>query len=88
MAHIPQDIHEIRRYRHFDIDTNQEKLTVPNSLPQRPAKFNTLGTEAVLTLNTFNVTQSPNRVVHQYDVSIPASLLVLPDTKSCTGRLG
>jgi eukaryotic translation initiation factor 2C len=72
MAHIPQDVYEIRRYRNFDIDTNQKKFTVPQSLPQRPAKFNTLGTEAVLTLNTFNVTQSPNRMVHQYDVSDPS----------------
>jgi eukaryotic translation initiation factor 2C len=69
VAHIPQDIHEIRRFRNFDIDTNAFKLTIPASLPQRPAKFNTLGKEAVLTLNTFNVIQAPNRVVHQYDVS-------------------
>jgi hypothetical protein len=68
VAHIPQDIHEIRRFRNFDIDTNAFKVTIPASLPQRPAKFNTFGKEAVLTLNTFNVVQSPTLPVYQYDV--------------------
>ncbi|KAF2789751.1 Piwi-domain-containing protein [Melanomma pulvis-pyrius CBS 109.77] len=43
--------------------------TIPDSLPQRPAKFNNLGRECALTLNTFNVLQSPSTIVHQYDVS-------------------
>jgi eukaryotic translation initiation factor 2C len=67
--HFCQDIHEARRFRHFEIDTNANKISVPDSLPQRPAKFNNLGTEAVVTLNTFNVVQAPNRVVYQYDVT-------------------
>ncbi|KAF2641273.1 Piwi-domain-containing protein [Massarina eburnea CBS 473.64] len=41
---------------------------VPETLPQRPIKFNTLGKEAPIVLNTFNVIQAPQHVVHQYDV--------------------
>jgi len=63
---ICQDIH---LFRHFVIETNPSKFDVPASLPQRPKQFNNLGREISLTLNTFNVLQSPTTVVHQYDVS-------------------
>ncbi|KAF2871011.1 eukaryotic translation initiation factor 2C 2 [Massariosphaeria phaeospora] len=47
--------------------------TIPDSLPARPAKLNTNGREIGLTLNTFNVIQAPNTIVHQYDVAWGAS---------------
>lgn len=48
---------------------NTEQLTIPAALPQRPNGFNSYGKETTITLNTFNVTKSPNTVVHQYDVA-------------------
>jgi hypothetical protein len=65
---------DISQFRHFSVDTNCYKYTIPASLPQRPAKFNNLGRECPLTLNTFNVLQSPSTIVHQYDVSSTASM--------------
>lgn len=65
---------DITQFRHFSIDTNCYKYAIPASLPQRPAKFNNLGRECPLTLNTFNVLQLPPTIVHQYDVSSAASL--------------
>lgn len=64
--HIPQDYME---FRNFNIVTNTFEYPIPNSLPQRPNKFNNLGREINLTLNTFNVLQAPNTIVHQYDVA-------------------
>jgi hypothetical protein len=74
----PQDMshricQDITQFRHFSVDTNCYQYAIPASLPQRPAKFNNLGRECPLTLNTFNVLQSPSTVVHQYDVSSAAS---------------
>lgn len=73
--HVPQDLYQ---FRNFDVDTNTWKITIPDSLPQRPAKFNSNGREISVTLNTFNVVQAPNTVVHQYDVSSLASTLIQP----------
>ncbi|KAF2008199.1 eukaryotic translation initiation factor 2C 2 [Amniculicola lignicola CBS 123094] len=42
---------------------------IPDSLPSRPPKFNNFGREISLTLNTYNVLQSPSTPVHQYDVA-------------------
>ncbi|CAI6339047.1 unnamed protein product [Periconia digitata] len=41
---------------------------LPQNLPQRPAEFNKLGKEALVTLNTFNVAQFPTQTVYQYDI--------------------
>lgn len=67
--HIPQDIHQIRKYRDFNIDTDNSKQHPPESLPYRPTEFNKQGKEVNVTLNTFNVIQAPTVVVHQYDVA-------------------
>ncbi|KAF2470296.1 eukaryotic translation initiation factor 2C 2 [Lindgomyces ingoldianus] len=44
-------------------------IEIPDSLPYRPSKFNTLGTELAVTLNTYNVIQAPSTTVHQYDIA-------------------
>ncbi|KAF2201527.1 Piwi-domain-containing protein [Delitschia confertaspora ATCC 74209] len=44
-------------------------VEIPNSLPSRPAKFNSLGKAVPIKLNTFNVSGWPTTKVHQYDIS-------------------
>lgn len=64
---VPQDNYF---FRNFVVDVNTPRqVSIPSTLPQRPAKFNANGKEATVVLNTFNVTQAPDREVHQYDVS-------------------
>ncbi|KAF1977039.1 eukaryotic translation initiation factor 2C 2 [Bimuria novae-zelandiae CBS 107.79] len=65
--HMPMG--DYSRYRNFNLDTDIHKLTIPAELPQRPAKFNSVGKPMNVTLNTFNVNKFPNTVVYQYDVS-------------------
>ena len=65
--HLPMGDYSL--YRNFNLDTNVHKLEIPSELPQRPAKFNRVGKEIKVTLNTFNVTKFPTQVVYQYDVS-------------------
>jgi eukaryotic translation initiation factor 2C len=60
---------DITQFRHFDTKANIVKFELPPSLPPRPKKFNSLGKEISLTLNTFNVLALPTKPVWQYDVS-------------------
>lgn len=76
MSAMPQDFagnrniaNDFAHYRSFDVVTNSWKLDIPEGLPQRPARLNTHGREAVVALNTYNVINSPDTIVHQYDVS-------------------
>jgi eukaryotic translation initiation factor 2C len=63
-----QDIASYRpRHANIGIDIDYQ-FTIPQSLPQRPKNFNTLGRECGITLNTFNLVKTPNTVVHQYDL--------------------
>ncbi|ORY12741.1 Piwi domain-domain-containing protein [Clohesyomyces aquaticus] len=64
--HMPSDP---REFRHYNIITNNIQYEIPDSLPFRPVKFNNLGTELAVTLNTYNVTSASTTVVHQYDIS-------------------
>ncbi|OCL04728.1 Piwi-domain-containing protein [Glonium stellatum] len=61
---------DITQFRHFDTKTNTVKFDLPPSLPPRPKKFNSLGKEISLTLNTFNVLALPTKPVWQYDVTV------------------
>lgn len=57
------------RYRNFNLDTNANKMDIPEELPQRPEKFNTIGKEINIQLNTYPVLSFPKKKVYQYDVS-------------------
>jgi len=67
---------DLNEFRTWDPDTNSWKYTVPDTLPQRPAKLNTQGKPINITLNTFNVNGFPTTVVHQYDVSNMLTFLI------------
>lgn len=71
MPHIPQELQE---FRNWNPDVNDFQLDLPESLPQRPEKFNSYGKPAGVTLNTFNVIQAPTATVQQYDVSWSSSV--------------
>ncbi|KAE9972193.1 hypothetical protein BLS_004152 [Venturia inaequalis] len=42
----------------------------PDAMPPRPPKLNNLGKECNIGLNTYHVTQFPNKPVYQYDVQV------------------
>lgn len=56
--------------RNFDVITNPPKGQIPDAMPPRPAKLNNLGKECNIGLNTYHVTQFPNKPVYQYDVQM------------------
>jgi hypothetical protein len=59
------------RARHDNIIVNlNHQIAIPGSLPQRPAKFNEFGKACPVILNTYNLTKTPNTIIHQYDVSL------------------
>ena len=71
MASAPRLFQDFYSYRprHANVTIDDEQITLPDSLPQRPKNFNTFGKETSITLNTFNVVKAPSTIVHQYDVS-------------------
>lgn len=72
LLHVTISYKKHRAFRliyHMNAQANNEKSGIPDSLPQRPKKFNSFGKETSLTLNTYNVLQSNQSTIHQYDVS-------------------
>ena len=59
----------VHRHANVDLNSRTTQEGIPSSLPQRPKNFNTYGKETTIMLSTFNVTNSPTIMVHQYDVS-------------------
>jgi hypothetical protein len=49
--------------------TGERKIELPDSLPPRPKKANTLGREIKMGINTYNLHGLPTRPAYQYDVS-------------------
>ena len=63
-----QDV-SLYRPRHANMIVDFDyQLAIPDNRVQRPKNFNSYGKECGITLNTFNVVQTPNTVVHQYDL--------------------
>jgi hypothetical protein len=58
-----------RHYRNYDILTHK-KVKSKTPLPKRNGKFNTLGREITLNLNTFDIISPPTKNVQQYDITI------------------
>jgi eukaryotic translation initiation factor 2C len=48
----------------------KKKVKTEYPLPKRNGKFNTLGREIQLNLNTFDILSPPTKTVQQYDVTI------------------
>lgn len=61
---------QFESFRNFDVITNPPKGQIPDAMPPRPAKLNNLGKECNIGLNTYHVTQFPNKPVYQYDVTV------------------
>jgi eukaryotic translation initiation factor 2C len=59
-------------FRHLNVTggADSQKYQIPVSYARRPAKGNTTGKEVMININSYPVTQFPNKTVYQYDVSI------------------
>lgn len=55
----------------YDVtDDDREKFHAPVALAQRNGSYNTTGKEIQLSVNTYDITSYPTKIVYQYDVSI------------------
>jgi hypothetical protein len=79
---------DFAKFRFFDVATDTWKHEIPDSLPQRPARLNNWGRECALSLNTYNVVNTPDKIVHQYDVSVSLPLYFSARIDCCLGYLG
>jgi hypothetical protein len=55
--------------RHYYEDNNPIRAQMPTSLMPRPAKFNSSGKPASISVNSHRILAYPKNTIYQYDVS-------------------